>query len=258
MKKQRTMVCGDIHGSNKALLQVLEKSGFDKESDLLISLGDIADGWSEVPECVDTLLSIKNLIAIRGNHDVWCYDWFEMGATPLIWTQQGGQATLDAYVRTGKMTEDSHKAFWKNQVDWYIDDENRLFIHAGWDYTLTPIELSVGNVSDRTMFELQANASVNAGSIAKECHWDRSVLSGARSAFGDKNRPGKFKALDQFKEIYIGHTAMNGEPKQFGNLWNLDTGAGWNGQLTIMDIDTKEFWQSDFTTVLHPGERGRF
>jgi serine/threonine protein phosphatase 1 len=241
MKK---FVIGDIHGSNKALLQVLEKSGFDRESDLLISLGDIADGWNEVPECVDTLLSIKNLIAIRGNHDVWCYDWFEMGASPLIWTQQGGQATLDAYVRTGKMTEDSHKAFWKNQVDYHIDDDNRLFIHGGWDYV--------------EGFPRGAMLPVNAGSIAKECHWDRSVLSGARSAFGDKNRPGKFKALEQFKEIYIGHTAMNGEPKQFGNLWNLDTGAGWNGQLTIMDIDSKEFWQSDFTTVLHPEERGRF
>ncbi|TXG84664.1 MAG: serine/threonine protein phosphatase [Spirochaetes bacterium] len=241
MKK---FVIGDIHGSNKALLQVLERSGFDKESDLLISLGDIADGWNEVPECVDTLLSIKNLIAIRGNHDVWCYDWFEMGATPLIWTQQGGKATLDAYVRTGKMTEDSHKAFWKNQVDWYIDDENRLFIHGGWDY----IE----------GFPQGAKAPVNAGSIAKECHWDRSLLEGARSAFGDKNRPGKFKALEQFKEIYIGHTAMNGEPKQFGNLWNLDTGAGWNGQLTIMDIDTKEFWQSDNVKELHPDQLGRF
>ena len=241
MKK---FVIGDVHGSNKALLQVLEKSGFDKESDLLISLGDIADGWDEVPECVDTLLSIKNLISIRGNHDVWCYDWFEYGRTPLIWTQQGGQATLDSYVRTGKMTEDSHKAFWKNQIDYHIDDENRLFIHGGWDYM--------------EGFPRGAMLPVNAGSIAKECHWDRSLLEGARSAFGDKNRKGKFKALEQFKEIYIGHTAMNGEPKQFSNLWNMDTGAGWNGQLTIMDIDTKEFWQSDFTTVLHPGERGRF
>jgi len=244
MKKQRTMVCGDIHGSNKALLQVLERSGFDKESDLLISLGDIADGWNEVPECVDTLLSIKNLIAIRGNHDVWCYDWFEMGATPLIWTQQGGKATIDSYVRTGKMTEDSHKEFWKNQIDYHIDDENRLFIHGGWDYM--------------EGFPRGADLSVNAGSIAKECHWDRSLLEGARSAFGDKNREGKFKALEQFKEIYIGHTAMNGEPKQFGNLWNLDTGAGWNGQLTIIDIDTKQFWQSDNVKELHPDQLGRF
>jgi serine/threonine protein phosphatase 1 len=241
MKK---FVIGDIHGSNKALLQVLDRSGFDKKSDLLISLGDIADGWNEVPECVDTLLSIKNLIAIRGNHDVWCHDWFEMGATPLIWTQQGGKATIDAYVRTGKLTEQEHKHFWKNQIDYYIDDENRLFIHGGWDYL--------------EGFPRGAMLQVNAGSIAKECHWDRSVLSGARSAFGDKNRPGKFKALEQFKEIYIGHTAMNGEPKQFGNLWNLDTGAGWNGQLTIMDIDTKEFWQSDNVKDLHPDQLGRF
>lgn len=241
MKK---FVIGDIHGSNKALLQVLEKSRFDKESDLLISLGDIADGWNEVPECVDTLLSIKNLIAIRGNHDVWCYDWFKYGRTPIIWAEQGGRATMSAYVRTGQLTEESHKEFWNNQIDYHIDDENRLFIHGGWDYV--------------EGFPQGANYPVNAGSIAKECHWDRSLLEGARSAFGDKNRPGKFKALEQFKEIYIGHTAMNGEPKQFGNLWNLDTGAGWNGQLTIMDIDSKEFWQSDFTTVLHPGERGRF
>ena len=241
MKK---FVIGDIHGSNKALLQVLEKSGFDKESDLLISLGDIADGWNEVSECVDTLLSIKNLVAIRGNHDVWCYDWFEYGRTPIIWTQQGGQATIDAYVRTGQITEDSHRAFWKDQIDYYIDDENRLFIHGGWDYL--------------EGFPHGAMIPVNAGSIAKECHWDRSLLEGARSAFGDKNREGKFKALEQFKEVYIGHTAMNGDPRQFGNLWNMDTGAGWNGKLSIMDIDTKEFWQSDFTTVLHPGERGRF
>jgi serine/threonine protein phosphatase 1 len=243
MKK---FVIGDVHGSNKALLQVLEKSGFDKESDLLISLGDIADGWNEVPECVDTLLSIKNLIAIRGNHDVWCYDWFEYGRTPIIWSAQGGKATMDAYVRTGKLTEDSHKAFWKNQVDHYIDDENRLFIHAGWEYA--------------EGFPRGAELPVNAGSVAKECHWDRNLLMSAKAAFGKNNsKPdGKFKALEQFKEIYIGHTAENDGPNQYGNLWNLDTGAGWSGKLTIMDIDSKEFWQSDFVTVLHPGERGRF
>ena len=65
----KTFVIGDIHGSNKALEQCLERSKFDKEKDQLISLGDIADGWSETSECVDTLLSIKNLI-VRGWHVV--------------------------------------------------------------------------------------------------------------------------------------------------------------------------------------------
>lgn len=237
----RTFVIGDIHGSYKALKQVLERSNFDYENDTLISLGDVADGWSEVPECIDELLKIKNLIAIRGNHDVWTYDWFYNGLIPSIWTQQGGQATVDSYVKTGKLTEQSHRNFWKNQIDWYIDEKNRLFIHGGWYYL--------------DGFPEGAKYPVNAGTIAKECHWDRSLYESAKSAYHTKN---SFKPLEQFKEVYIGHTAITkAEPVNFFNLWNLDTGAGWNGKLTIMDIDTKEYWQSDFVTLLYPEKRGR-
>lgn len=237
----KTFVIGDIHGSYRALKQVLEKSNFEYENDTLISLGDVADGWSEVPECVDELLKITNLISIRGNHDVWVYDWFEKGLTPLIWTQQGGQATIDAYIRTCKLVEQSHKDFWKNQMDWYIDGENKLFIHGGWYY--------------RDGFPDGAKYPVNAGTIAKECHWDRSLYESAESAHYTKNT---FKPLEQFKEVYIGHTAIaKHEPVNVLNLWNLDTGAGWGGKLTIMNINTKEYWQSDFVHTLYPKERGR-
>jgi serine/threonine protein phosphatase 1 len=243
-KSSKTFVIGDVHGNYRGLLQCLEKSGFDKENDTLISLGDIADGWSEVSECVDELLSIKNLICIRGNHDVWCHDWFVYGRTPLMWTEQGGRASMESYVRTGKLVDGFHKDFWKDQIDYYIDDQNRLFIHGGWDYM--------------EGFPRGAELPVNAGSLAKECHWDRSLLMGAKSAFGNKNlKNGKFKPLLEFKEVYIGHTAENNGPNQYGNLWNIDTGAGWNGKLTIMDVDTKEFWQSDFATLLYPDELGR-
>lgn len=237
----KTFVIGDIHGAYRALKQVLERSNFDYENDTLISLGDIADGWSEVPECVDELLKIKNLIAIRGNHDVWVYDWFERGLTPIIWTQQGGQVTIDAYIRTSKLVEQSHRDFWKNQIDWYIDEENRLFIHGGWYY------------SDG--FPEGAKYPVNAGTIAKECHWDRSLYESAKSAHYTKNT---FKPLKQFKEVYIGHTAIDkAEPVNILNLWNLDTGAGWFGKLTVMDINTKEYWQSDIVKTLYSKERGR-
>jgi serine/threonine protein phosphatase 1 len=244
-KSSKTFVIGDVHGNHRALLQCLEKSGFDKENDTLISLGDIADGWSEVSECVDELLSIKNLICIRGNHDVWCHDWFVYGRTPLIWTAQGGVATMESYVRTGKLVDGFHKDFWKDQIDYYIDDQNRLFIHGGWDYL--------------EGFPRGAMLPVNAGSIAKECHWDRSLLMSAKAAFGkNNNKPNaKFNALEEFTEIYIGHTAENDGPNQYGNLWNLDTGAGWSGVLTILDVNTKEFWQSDFATLLYPDEKGR-
>ena len=250
---------GDSHGSAKGIKQVLERCDFDPLYDKLIHLGDVSDGWPETSESVDILIDIKrtaNLssirndadpVFIRGNHDVWVHDWFMYGHRPIIWTQQGGQATIDSYLESGKLQDKDHRLFWFNQSDWYVDDKNRLFIHGGWDY-LYP-------------WPVGAVQAVNAGSIAKECHWNRSLLESAKAAFSPNFKgTGRFKALEQFEEIYIGHTAIPGknpEPRNYGNLWNVDTGAGWNGVLTVIDIDTKEFWQSDPSKTLYPDARGR-
>jgi len=52
-----------------------------------------------------------------------------------------------------------------------------------------------------------------------------------------------------YDEIYIGHNPTikfgETEPQKICNVWALDTGAGWGARLTIMDINTKQFWQSD-------------
>ena len=41
------------------------------------------------------------------------------------------------------------------------------------------------------------------------------------------------------------------------NVWNLDTGAGFKGKLSILDIDTGDYWQSDPLNDLYPNEIGR-
>jgi serine/threonine protein phosphatase 1 len=41
------------------------------------------------------------------------------------------------------------------------------------------------------------------------------------------------------------------------NVWNVDTGAGFNGPLTMMDIETKAHVQSDKLISLYPDEQGR-
>jgi serine/threonine protein phosphatase 1 len=52
-----------------------------------------------------------------------------------------------------------------------------------------------------------------------------------------------------FDEIYLGHTPTTNwqtdQPMKAFNIYNLDTGAGHSGRLTIMDIDSKAYWQSD-------------
>ena len=87
-----TFVIGDIHGAHKALRQCLERSGFDRKKDTLIQLGDVADGYSDVYACVEELLSIPNLIAIKGNHDEWLNQFLETAYHPQGW-MMGGEAT---------------------------------------------------------------------------------------------------------------------------------------------------------------------
>lgn len=52
---------------------------------------------------------------------------------------------------------------------------------------------------------------------------------------------------------------MNKElkPVRSSNVWNLDQGAGYEGKLTIMDVDTHEYWQSDIISDLYKQEKGR-
>ena len=68
--------------------------------------------------------------------------------------------------------------------------------------------------------------------------------------------------LSNYKEIYIGHTPISKKvsevvPIKAANVWNIDTGAAFKGPLSILDVDTKQVWQSDPVHTLYPAERGR-
>ena len=134
----RTLVIGDIHGAYKALVQCLERSGFDKEKDTLITIGDVCDGWHETPLVIDELLTIKNRIDIRGNHDEWFLNWLNSGMVKYEWESQGGEATLNSYITPdGEFLSpnmDAHRKFLEGQHYYYLDDKNRLFVHGGLDW----------------------------------------------------------------------------------------------------------------------------
>jgi len=89
-------------------------------------------------------------------------------------------------------------------------------------------------------------------------YWDRDLWM---SALSHKEIKREFKIKDNFKEIFIGHTTtMNwntDKPIKAVNIWNLDTGAGFKGKLTIMNVDTKKYFQSDEVTTLYTNQRGR-
>lgn len=218
---------GDIHGAYRALKQVLERASFEYESDRLICLGDVSDGWPETKESIDELMRIKNLIYITGNHDVWTRRWMETREAEEIWLDQGGRATCDSY-KDGIPA--NHVSFFQQAYDYYVDN-NRLFVHAG---------IIPGLKADECSTEI--------------LYWDRSMVRMAMD-LEKKNTP---RQLTSYDEVFVGHTPISyAHPMKFCEVWMIDTGAAWSGVLSIMDIDSKEWFTSDVVKELYPGVSGR-
>jgi serine/threonine protein phosphatase 1 len=240
---KRTLVFGDIHGGLKALVQVLERAEVTP-NDQLIFLGDYVDGWSESAQVIDFLIKLDSeydCVLIKGNHDVWCQDWLRTNKIDSKWSIHGGKGTVESYSNCNEEIKLAHLNFFEKMKDYYVDNENRLFIHAGFTSMHGPEqEFYNSNYSwDRTL-------------------WEMALTMDKRIKKDSKLFP---KRLLLYHEIYIGHTPTliydMDIPMQGCNVWNIDTGAGFYGKLSCLDIDTKAFFQSDKILDLYPNEKGR-
>jgi serine/threonine protein phosphatase 1 len=241
-----TYVIGDIHGRNLAFEDVLSRCKFDFQEDCLISLGDECDGGVGTKQVFDILSKIENLIVIRGNHNEWFHDWVKTGRELSIWVNQGGLATLRSYDFDRKNVPDAHIRILENSILYYIDDKNRIFVHGGFD--------------PNKRIEFQDPDVIL---------WDRDLIYYASGYYTD-NMGKKIKVrghnIPGYSRVFVGHTTTQFlhrdvielidepdldpfKPRFFNNLVMVDTGAGWSGKLTIMNVDTLNYWQSD---IQHP------
>lgn len=247
----RTLVCGDIHGAFKALEQVLDRTKVT-EDDKLIFLGDYVDGWSQSYEVIDKLLELQktnDCVFILGNHDEWFLEYIKTGFHGSQW-QQGADNTRFSYMKKCNMIiPETHESFFKSLVNYYKDDNENIFVHGGFNRHFPLKEQSVPYIYywDRDLW-MQALSS--KGLMAQE------------SELLELNQKGlKFKIKEPCKDIFIGHTATTSwktdKPINAANVWNIDTGAGFSGKLTMMDVETKEYYQSDPVQDLYKDEKGR-
>jgi serine/threonine protein phosphatase 1 len=241
--KKRTLVIGDIHGGYSALVQLLERAILTN-NDTLIFLGDYVDGWSQSSEVISYLIQLNETnpcVFIRGNHDTWCEEWLDTKIANDIWLKHGGQSTVDSYTKIDQVDKEKHLKFFRDMINYHVDENNRLFIHAGYSSMHGP----------------------EKETYASNYRWDRTLWEMALTMDKRIQKDSKLypKRLKLYNEIYIGHTPTLNydieEPMNAVNVWNLDTGAGFFGKLTILDIETKEFWQSDVVKTLYPLEQGR-
>ncbi|WP_411704750.1 metallophosphoesterase [Edaphovirga cremea] len=196
-------VVGDLHGCFKMLLATLEEHDFDRENDLLISVGDLIDRGENSLECL-ALLEQPWFCAVLGNHEQMAIEalfegqienWLINGGNWYLALEDEPQieaARLISYCRTLPLI-----------IELIVDDKRTIIAHA--DYP-----------ADRYYF----NKPVNREDVV----WNRRRV---HLALHGKSKP--IAGADLF---IFGHTPLQ-TPFRVSNQLYLDTGAVFGGYLTL-------------------------
>ena len=238
----RNLIVGDIHSQYGLLMEALEEASFSPEEDVLYSVGDIADRGPDTVRLIRFLEALPDYRPVLGNHDIWLRDYLVSGLCPPVWIDSnGGARTVKDFIRSGVSgSERVVMGEWLSMAPYVRIDEHFIVIHGGIPqfWTMTELE-KIASLSPSTV------GYAAAEDPASSQLWNRSYLQSAM-AFEKGADPAVLQVpLDTSKRIFIGHTPIN-QPfhSERYHLTAVDTGAGHGRKLTVMDMDTYEYWQA--------------
>jgi len=236
----RTLVIGDIHGKIDSFTGVLDLAKYNYEEDRLICIGDYVDGGAYSYEVVELLIDLneksghKN-IYIMGNHDYWfaevlvySFEVFkerrQIEEMHWEWYSGGGLKTYDSYIQRSDEEIIRHRELFFKKLQYYHVENNKLWVHAGYDFDMT-IQESYKDNPDKLL-------------------WDRHLYESAINDHSDSDAQRQFGPYDK---IYIGHTPtfLYGDktPRNRANVINVDQGCKVHGTLTAWVDETDEYFQ---------------
>lgn len=237
----RNLIVGDIHGRYEKLKKVLSLSSFDMEDDTLYAVGDFTDRGKDAYLTLRFLMDVKNLKAVVGNHDLYLQNWLYTGAPDDHWKHYlGGNATIKdiKYHNRISKAECILIADWLRSLPLIRIEDEYIVTHGGPGHF---------EVEELTRLERKKRNELSLFKGEDMITWDRDYFL---SAFKGIYRDELFSFVEPLKTektIFIGHTPVpSGKPlfSEEYHLVALDTGAGRNGPLTLMDMDSKEYWQA--------------
>lgn len=207
----RVLVVGDIHGCFSQLEEELKNIGFDRNTDTLLSVGDLVDRGFESEKVID-YLSEPWFYAIRGNHEQMAIDYFN-----------GGEA--GHYVRNGgrwftELTR-SRQAIYATE---YFEKLPFVFSVKTKKYNKVGIVHAACLYDDWDKVESYLSNNSRNTNINKDFLWDRTKLN----RFDDT-------IIANVDLVIHGHTTVKSQ-YQLGNSLYIDTGAVFGNKLTIVEI----------------------
>ena len=199
-------IVGDLHGCYNRLMTQLDELKFDREQDLLISVGDLIDRGAQNLECLDLIME-KWFECVRGNHEQMAIDALA-GRNANLWFHNGGD--------------------WFNRLDYDQEILARALIAKADSFPYV-IELATNGKTvviahaDYPKVTYEYGVSIDT----EKAIWDRSRFEMLVDGH-TMNIPGA-------DEFYFGHTPIQRHAKA-ANLNYIDTGAVFGNLLTIVQV----------------------
>jgi len=200
------LVVGDIHGCFDELMDLLSQVSFNKEEDVLISVGDLIDRGPKIKEVMDFVRSLPHFYSVMGNHEDKMLRLFR--GTPVK-IAHGLQKTVDSY--GGKIPQEV--ADWVRDWPLILRVPDGYVVHGGFDPLKLPEEQSK---SDCIFMRYYGGAN---------------YFDSEGGTFWYKLWP------EDAPRVFFGHDPHTDGPN-YNNICHLDGGAVFGGYL-------KGWWSKD-------------
>lgn len=203
---QNIWIVGDLHGCRSQLDALLQANSFDKQYDLLISVGDLIDRGPDSLGCLQ-LLYEPWFRCVRGNHEEMALHALQ-GHEKMHWIMNGGNWFWQ--LKGVEVIEARHAL---NRIEslpliLHLQLEDRIIVIAHADYP-----------AEQYAWEKPVNWY--------EVVWSRNRISHLQQAEG--------KGIGGADAFYFGHTPLQ-QPLEVANLHYIDTGAVFGNPLTLVKV----------------------
>ena len=202
----RLIAIGDIHGYANALRGLLEAIQ-PSPMDTIVTLGDCVNRGPNSREVLDCLLELQqacHVVSVLGNHDDMMLETRNDPYALERWMSQGCLSTLQSYGAALSNIPQEHWDLLASFVP-FFETDTFIFTHANYCWYL-PMNQQAGLV----------------------LRWLSLEDSQPRPHISNKT-------------VILGHTP--GQVRDFGHYRCIDTGCGFGGLLTGMDVQSGNFWQ---------------
>ena len=180
-------------------------------------MGDYINRGPDSKGVLQFIIDLKqrcNVVCIMGNHEEMMINAYADPSTMGWFLENGGHETLQSYglAKNLSLVPQAHKDFLMG-LPLYHETDQHFFIHANYDYNVDLLDMDSSTALWRSL----------------------------------DDRPRKHISR---KTAILGHTPqMNGEILDLEYLVCIDTGCGFGGKLTALEVISRRvtgrFWQVD-------------